>query len=183
MSIRIFSTALALTTAAAICAVQPASVHAQAAPPQGSSQDKIAAADRQFMKDLGEGNLAEVETGKLAQQKGNKEDVKAFGAMMVKDHTQALQQLQMLASRKNVPLPKAPDAKHAAAAKSLQAANGDGFDKQYAAMAVSDHEQTLSLLKKVEQDAKDTDLRKYAADTQPVVAGHLEHAQKLAGKH
>ena len=182
MSVRILSTALALSAAAALCAVQPASVHAQAAP-QGSNQAKPAAADQQFMKDLGEGNLAEVETGKLAQQKGSKEDVKAFGSMMVKDHTQALQELQALASRKDVQLPKEPNAKHAAAAKSLQAMNGDSFDKRYAAMAVSDHEETLALLKKVEQGAKDPDLRKYAADTTKVVSRHLEHAQKLAGKH
>lgn len=182
MSVPILSTALALTAAAALYAVQPAPVQAQAASP-GSSQDKPAAADQQFMKDLGEGNLAEVETGKLAQQKGSKEDVKSFGAMMVKDHTESLQKLQALASRKGVQLPKEPDAKHAAAAKSLQAMNGDSFDKRYASMAVSDHEQTLALLKKVEQGAKDADLRKYAADTTPVVSRHLEHAQKLAGKH
>ena len=186
MSLRILSTTLAIGVAAALYALPSPSVHAQAAPAQRSSSSTHeapppSASDQQFMKDLAEGNKAEIETGKLAQKSAASEDVKAFGTMMVDDHTRALQQLETLASHKGVQLPKSPNAKQASAAKSLQSLKGDSFDKRYATMAVSDHEETLALLKKVEQNAKDADLRKFAADTTPVVSRHLDHAKKLTG--
>ncbi|RYG88453.1 DUF4142 domain-containing protein, partial [bacterium] len=45
--------------------------------------------DESFYEKAAHGGLAEVELGQLAQEKGRSPDVKAFGAMMVKDHTAA----------------------------------------------------------------------------------------------
>jgi len=154
---------------------------ADAQSPAQDAASRAPAADQQWMKDIGEGNVAEIETGKLAQQKGSSADVKHFGAMMVEDHGKALKQLQALAMRKGVQLPREPNAKHASAAKALQSLRGDAFDKQYASMAVSDHQETLALLKKVQQGAKDEDLRSFAGETIPVVSRHLAEAQKLPG--
>ena len=170
--------AAAVLAAAALLPGVP--VHAQGASPR-AAKGQVATADQQWMKDLGEGNVAEIETGKLAQQKGASAEVKRFGAMMVEDHAKTLKQMQALASRKGVELPRAPNAKHAAAAKSLEALRDDAFDKRYAAMAVSDHQETLALLKKVQQGAKDEELRSFAAETVPVVSHHLAEAQRLSG--
>lgn len=177
--------ALAMATLLASAAAPP--VHAQAAKQAqagSQAQSKLAAADQQFMKTLGAGNLAEIETGKLAETKAGSSDIKSFGAQMVEDHGKALKDLQTLATSKGVDLPAGPDAKHASAAKSLAAASGQDFDRRYASMAVTDHEETLALLKKVQANAKDEDLRKLAGEMVPVVSGHLEHARKLprAGK-
>lgn len=170
--------AAAVLAASALLPVVP--VHAQATAP-GAAKAQMAAADQQWMKDLGEGNVAEIDTGKLAQQKGASAEVKRYGAMMAEDHGKALKELQALASRKGVELPRAPNARHAGAARSLEALRDDAFDKRYAAMAVSDHQETLALLKKVQQGAKDPDLRSFAGETIPVVSHHLAEAQKLPG--
>jgi putative membrane protein len=42
--------------------------------------------DASFYKHAAEGGIAEVDAGRLAQDKGNSQQVKDFGAMMVKDH-------------------------------------------------------------------------------------------------
>jgi putative membrane protein len=50
------------------------------------------AADRateKFIKEAIEGNLAEVQVGKLAQDKGQRADVKSFGQMLASDHSGA----------------------------------------------------------------------------------------------
>ena len=39
-----------------------------------------------------EGNLAEVQMGQLAQEKGTRDDVKSFGRMLQQDHSAANQQ-------------------------------------------------------------------------------------------
>src|SRR3954467_14640209 len=44
-----------------------------------------------FLKKAIEGNFAEVEMGKLAQQNGQNEDVKKFGQMLSEDHSAANQ--------------------------------------------------------------------------------------------
>ena len=49
-----------------------------------------------------QGGMTEVEAGKLAQEKGASQDVKDFGAMMVKDHTQNNEDLMALAQTKGV---------------------------------------------------------------------------------
>src|SRR4029079_18402143 len=51
------------------------------------AQTKQADKDSQkFIKNAIEGDIAEVDVGKLAQEKGQSEAVKQYGAMLVKDH-------------------------------------------------------------------------------------------------
>src|SRR4051812_8859791 len=44
-------------------------------------------ASEKFIKEAVEGNLAEVQVGQLAQQKGESEGVKTFGGQLQKDHS------------------------------------------------------------------------------------------------
>ena len=147
------------------------------------SAGKSAKADQRMMKDIAQANIAEIETGKLAQEKASKDEVKQFGKTMVDDHTKALSELQQIASKKGVELPTEPDTKHKATATALKALNGETFDKQYMSMAgLSDHKKTHEMLQKVQRNATDPDLKAYAAKTLPVVHGHLETAQGITGK-
>src|ERR1700720_1779608 len=45
--------------------------------------------DAKFVVDAAAGGMEEVQLGQLAQQKGLTQEVKAFGAMMERDHTKA----------------------------------------------------------------------------------------------
>src|SRR3984957_13238971 len=56
--------------------------------------------DSSFFKHAAEGGIAEVDAGNLAQQKANAQNVKDFGAMMVKDHSAANEKLQAIAAAK-----------------------------------------------------------------------------------
>lgn len=150
---------------------------------QSRAEGQVSRADRGMMKDLAEANIAEIETGKLAQQKGASSQVKEFGKRMVDDHSKSLEELRDIASKKGVELPNDTDLKHKASAKVLERLDGDKFDKQYMSMVgVSDHKRTHEMLQKVQNKATDPDLKAYAAKTIPVVHGHLESAQQLAGK-
>jgi len=53
--------------------------------------------------------MTEVKLGELAAQKGMRDDVKAFGQMMVKDHTAINDDLKALAVQKGVTLPGSLD--------------------------------------------------------------------------
>lgn len=151
---------------------------------RASTSSTVASADQRMMRDIAYSNISEIATGKLALEKTQSEDVKAFAQKMIDDHTKAQQELQTLADGKGVKLPTEPDAKHKAAAKMLSALKGEAFDKRYLKQGgLNDHEKTHKLLQRVQDKAKDADLKAYAAKTITAVDQHLALAQETAGKH
>src|SRR3954451_9670160 len=67
-----------------------------------------------FLKKAIEGNFAEEEMGKLAQQNGQNEDVKKFGQMLSDDHSAANQKAIDAAKTMGMSPPDAPNAKQKA---------------------------------------------------------------------
>jgi putative membrane protein len=61
--------------------------------------------DSEFLVDQAEINLAEIEIGKLAQQKSTNAEVKKFGKMLVDEHTKSASEISALAKAKNFTLP------------------------------------------------------------------------------
>src|SRR6478752_6727768 len=59
---------------------------------------------RKFITEATSGGQMEVTLGKLAQENGSNARVKEFGAMMIKDHTDATNQLKNIAHSLNVPV-------------------------------------------------------------------------------
>jgi putative membrane protein len=144
---------------------------------------QVAEQDREFMEDIAHANLAEIETGKMALEKSQDPQIKKFAQMMIDDHTKAMKELQSLAKKKEVDLPAETDLQHKTIATALKALSGNTFDEQYIArVGVGDHERTLELLKKTEQQTQDAQLKAYAANTLKSVSKHLEMAKKLEQK-
>ena len=71
---------------------------------QGSSE-MLRSADVAFAMKAAQGGVAEVRMGKLAAEKANSADVKAFGRQMVADHTKANDDLNSVAQKKAMTLP------------------------------------------------------------------------------
>lgn len=149
--------------------------------PAWAQTASLAKADDGMLKMIAQGNIAEVEAGKLALEKSQSEPIKKFAQMMVDDHGKALTEVQTLASSKGVMLPSEPDAKHKAAMTKLKAAKGSTFDTQYMKQAgLADHVATDKLLKNTQANAKDADLKALASKMLPVVEGHLQHAREMS---
>lgn len=152
----------------------------------GSSgaSSKVASGDQKMMRDIAYSNISEIAAGKLALQNSQSDDVKSYAQKMIDDHTKAQQELQTLADSKGVKLPTEPDAKHKALSKAMAGMKGEAFDKRYLKQGgLNDHENTHKLLARVQDKAKDADLKAYAAKTITVVDQHLTLAQDTAGKH
>jgi putative membrane protein len=141
---------------------------------------KLADADVDFMNKAAQANLAEMETGKLAQDRATRADIKQFGQKMQQAHGKTLQELQTLAKNKNVTLPEAPDEAHQALAKQLAAAPGTDFDKAYLAHAgLADHKAAKMLFEKGAK-SKDPELSAFAKKALPDIQHHLDMALQLA---
>ena len=141
----------------------------------------IAGKDRKYFQDIAEANMAEVEAGKLAQNKASSDEVKKFAAHMVEDHGKMLSEQQSMAKSKGVELPKQPKKEHQAALKKLEGASGERFDRAYMDQMVKDHQKTLKLVQATAKNAKDPELKQAAEKAAPDVEKHLEMAKQIAG--
>src|SRR5690606_24918424 len=61
-----------------------------------------------FLMKAADGGLAEVQAGKLGEEKATHNQVKKFAALMVKDHTAANDEIKALATKLNISIPQAP---------------------------------------------------------------------------
>ena len=145
-----------------------------------SKKDGLAKQDQQYFRDIAQANLAEVEAGKLAQQRASSEKVKEYAEQMVKDHGRMLEEQQQLASAKGLQLPKQPKKEHQEALKKLQQAKGEQFDRAYMSQMVKDHEQALKTVQAAAQKAKDPELKALAGKALPEIQKHLQMAKQLS---
>ncbi|WP_048439471.1 DUF4142 domain-containing protein [Caenimonas sp. SL110] len=131
----------------------------------------LAKPDQEFLEKAAIGNLFEIEAGKMALARGKKEDVKLLGEQSVKDHTKNAQELAQLAAAKGVKLPTELPADRK---KKLEAwAASKNFDGLYlSALGYNSHSQDMALFEKASKEAKDKDVRAYAAKTLPVLKMH-----------
>jgi putative membrane protein len=136
--------------------------------------------DASFYKNAAEGGISEVDAGHLAQDKGNSQKVKDFGAMMVKDHSAANEKLQALASSKNVTLPTTASVGQMATKAKLDVLSGDTFDKSYVKGQISAHRDTIALFRKEISSGQDADAKAFATATLPTIKAHLKAITAIA---
>jgi putative membrane protein len=136
--------------------------------------------DASFYKNAAEGGIAEVEAGTLAQSKSNSQQVKDFGAMMVKDHTAANDKLKALAATKDVSLPTTSSVGQMASKAKLEVLTGDTFDKSYIKGQIQAHQDTVALFRKEIASGQDPDAQAFAKATLPTVRSHLKAINGIA---
>jgi len=136
--------------------------------------------DATFYKKAAEDGMAEVELGKLAQDKSPTASVKEFGAMMVTDHSAANDKLKVIAAQKNIKLPTSPSVGQMATKTKLEALSGKPFDKSYIKGMVEDHQEDIKEFQTEATSGQDADAKAYAAATLPTLKAHLKKIRAIA---
>jgi putative membrane protein len=144
----------------------------------------VSAEDRDFMIAAAKGGLAEVAFGKEISLSGKNvsPSVKAFGDRMMIDHRKADAELNQLAAKKGVTMPTELDAEAQATLTKLSNLNGPELDKEYAYAMIDDHEKDVKAFRNASQNAKDPELRDWAAKMVPVIESHLAQARDMEMK-
>ena len=132
-----------------------------------------------FATEAASGGMMEVQLGKLAQEKAQSSRVKEFGAMMVKDHTQANDELKAIAAKQNIVLPDSMSSDKKQHLDDLSKKTGKDFDKAYMDMMVDDHKEDISKFKDAAQNSPDSAVKAFAANAVPVLQKHLDSAQAI----
>ncbi|HEV7333852.1 MAG TPA: DUF4142 domain-containing protein [Flavisolibacter sp.] len=142
----------------------------------GGSNTPLNAQDSTFAMKAAAGGMMEVEAGNAAQQKAQNERVKAFGAMMVRDHSRSNKELTTVLSSRGMTPPTALPREHQEHLDALNRTAGNTFDKQYMNMMVADHEKTIADFERQASTGTDAALKAFAAKNLPILRIHRDSA-------
>jgi putative membrane protein len=151
---------------------------------------------RQFLTKAMDGNMTEVELGRMAQNQAASPEVKAFAAMMVADHSNALDALKPIANRQGTPMVAQLDEEHRELRDKLAQLRGAEFDREYMRAMVDGHEKMVDLLQlranedrfgddkgavtpEKTNDPMAMEINAWAAKALPTTRHHLEEAKRI----
>ena len=136
-----------------------------------------------FVKEVAMSDMLEIESGKIAQQKGNGPE-KKFAEQMITDHTKTSSELKSMANSSNLKadIPTALDSSSQSKLQKLRDAKPENFASQYDPMQVSAHKDAVSLFERYAKGGDDPKLKDWAAKTLPALQHHLEMAQEMDKK-
>lgn len=142
-----------------------------------TSSGKLGFMDRRFVNKAADSGTSEVALAQLASERATNAEVKSFAQQLVQDHTQVNSELTALATQKSVKLDK-EDGKDRFY-KRLSNKSGADFDQEFVEHMIDEHESAIKLFEKASTDAKDSDLRSFAAKHLEHLRHHLQTAQSL----
>src|SRR5438477_7450080 len=126
------------------------------------TKNTLSSDDKKFIEKASQGGMAEVQMGKLAQQKAQNAQVKQFGERMAKDHASANDKLTQIASQKGVAPASDMDSSSKREYDKLQKLSGAQFDQEYMKTMVSDHEKDVKEFQSEAKSAKDPEVKSFA---------------------
>jgi putative membrane protein len=138
--------------------------------------------DAEYLVSAAEIDLVQIKLGQLAQKNSSSEDVKALGKMMEVEHTKALKELNILASKKQIIIPATLTNDGEKAYDKLQEKKGADFDKEYCEMMVNGHKDGVEEFEKVSTDASDAAIRDWAGALVVLLKKHHEHSVRCKEK-
>jgi putative membrane protein len=135
-----------------------------------------------FAVNAANGGMMEVELGKIAREKASSARVKAFGEMMVKDHTEANNNLKAIATSLNIALPDSVGNDTKKDIDKMNMKKGRDFDKAYVDMMLDDHKKDIAEFRKCADNCSDSTIKLFAYNMLPVLEKHLDSIKAIAGK-
>ena len=178
------STAQNELAAEANLAADPALNAALGADPAAGNQMTPAAAPTDaagFATAVAASDMFEIESGRLAQNKGTSADVKTFGSQLVADHTKSTADLKTAAAKASpaVTVTPALDAEKRGMIEQLQAASGADFDRLFMQLQGTAHQKTLATLQAYASGGDQQPLKEFARTASTVVEQHMTHVNEM----
>jgi putative membrane protein len=138
--------------------------------------------DQTFLRKAHQSNLAEIQAGRLAQQKATSASVRDMGARLISDHTRLDSRLRPVANQLGVNLPDQPNPMQRQVAAQLSAKRGAAFDRAWVAAMITGHRQALADGQAELQAGSSEQVQSLARSAAPVIQGHLTMLQQIAGE-
>jgi putative membrane protein len=135
--------------------------------------------DQQFVDFAAQTDMMEAHLGQLASSSASAQGVKDYAQMLVTDHTNDYTQLNAVATKANLVMPKGLDDAHNKMIAPFEKLQGAAFDRRYVQEMVAGHTKAIAVYTKEASDAQNPDLKAYANQVLPVLQKHLDGAKDL----
>lgn len=168
--------------------VQLASIALLAAVPFAVQAQGSGPNDAQIAAIVVTANQVDIDAGKLAEARSHDKDVRAFGKMMVTDHTGVNKAAVELVSKLHVKPEDSPTAESLKKGGEeniahLKTLKGHGFDTAYIDHEVAYHQAVIDAMDKtLIPDAQNAELKALLVKVRPAFVAHLDHAKELQAK-
>lgn len=158
----------------------PTMDEAESPPRPMARRPPVTSDGREFMRTAEHANTAEIELSRVALNKTTSEPIRAFAQRMIHDHGQARDELEEMARRDQVKLPRglSHDAKKKKA--ELEKLSGQAFDSRYVDIMVDDHHQAVNLFREETHDQDNPEVQQWAAKILPTLEDHLRRIQMIS---
>lgn len=141
------------------------------------AQDQPSNANQFLMRAI-QGDNSEIQLGRLAERNARDPDVRAFGATLVQDHSEARRQAAALAKSMNLRTPAhvTPEARDEYG--KLRNLLGRNFDREFVQYMIKDHRKDIREYRDEAQSRRGR-ISRLAARQLPTLEKHLQMAQNL----
>lgn len=136
----------------------------------------------EFLAQATQDSLAEIELCELALQKSSNDQVKVFAQQMIDEHSQMGREIEQLASRKKIDLPKKVSSEDKSSTAEMAKLNGQDFDRQFIEHNVKDHENDIKVFRHYAEQESDADIRSLAEKGVKMLTHHLNMAKGIEKK-
>jgi putative membrane protein len=138
-------------------------------------ENKEVRKDADFMVDQVSFNYAEVALAQLAEKKSDNSEIKKVATMLEAHHAKTLKELQALAGKKSITIPREADD---AGKKDIQDLNEatdiEKFNEGWCKEMVDNHEKIINEFERQLESTKDADLKAWIGQTLPTLRSHLD---------
>jgi putative membrane protein len=139
----------------------------------------IAPKTEDFIKEAAMSDMLEIESSKIAQDKGDAEE-KTFAGQMIADHTKTSTELKdMVSGDMKAAIPTGLDDSSQKKLGKLRDSKREDFPSEYDPMQVSAHKDAVSLFERYAKGGEDSKLKDWAGKTLPTLQHHLEMAEAM----
>lgn len=156
----------------------PASLAVAQVPAPGSTAP-ISEADKQFLIKDAQGGAYEMAIATLAQQRSSREDINAYAARVLQDHSNEGAGMQQLAMSKRVMLPTEMTAEDQVKLNGMNAETGSTLDRSFILEAVRINEEDKKESQNEIAATSDPDIKAFLQRYASVDAQHEEMAKAL----
>lgn len=126
-------------------------------------------------------DMYEVAAGKIAVERAQNGEVKAFAQKMIDAHTGTTAKLKSIITANNVNVvpPQVVDKRRQSMLDNLRGATAADFDNRYITQQVAAHKEANILMRGYAKDGDNAAIKTFAGETDKAVKMHLAEAQKL----
>jgi putative membrane protein len=132
-------------------------------------------------------NMAEVQLGHLATEKGQRTEVKKFAQTMIQEHLQSQKELAEAAYGAGIKWPTQLNDSNRQLRQRLSSVSNDQFDQAYMKAVVDAHRDAEGMLDARSAETSEADtlaakVNTWAAKTLPAVRAHLQQAERISSE-